>query len=66
MDMMDINQRIDKLTEAEAKAALFDTVSRLGVLLFQLRDSWVSNSFGESAEDCANEVLDEALKEARK
>ena len=63
---MEIKQRIDALTEREAKAALFDTVSRLGVLLFQLRDSWASDSFGESSEDCANEVLDEALKEARK
>ena len=63
---MDIKTRIDNLTEAEAKAALFDTVSRLGVLRFQLRCSWVSDSFEKSSEECANEILDDVLKEARK
>lgn len=63
---MDIKERIDNLTEAEAKAALFDSVSRLGVLLFQLRYSWASDSFGVSVEDCANEVLDETLKGEQK
>ena len=63
---MDIKTRIDALSEREAKAALFDTVSRLGVLLLQLRYSWASDSFGKSAEDCTNEVLNDVLKKARK
>ena len=63
---MDIKTRINNLSEAEAKDALFDAVSRLGVLLFQLRYSWASDSFRVSSEDCANEVLSEVLKEERK
>lgn len=63
---MDIKKRVDKLTEAEAKAALDYTISRVGVLLFQLRGAGFASWFGESVEACAHEVLDEALKEARK
>ena len=57
---MDIKARIDALTEAEAKAAL----------------AWVINFFGAGNRICVNsttdfdmvqaDILDEALKEARK
>jgi len=71
---MDIKTRIDKMTEAEAKAALvaiIDTIVELSPCL--LEDGQVCpyrygacDEVGENKKTCADIWLDEALKEAQK
>ena len=71
---MDIKERIDVLSEAEAKAALaciVDTISYLGPCIIEDgRDCpyfyGACDDVGGKRKSCAEIWLDEALKEARK
>ena len=61
---MDIEERIDGLTEAEAKAALLFIVKQEGRFMHDTR--WILCKGQETIEECENQFLDRALKEARK
>ena len=68
---MDIKTRIDGLTEAEAKAALYRNIET--ETMFRQALNCISGRFWMSPmrmfcdqDELRNEILDEALKEARK
>ena len=64
---MDIKTRIDKLTEAEAKAALEWVIDLFGISFPCKRCPVLGCPTKLDTEfDCERIILDEALKEARK
>ena len=71
---MDIKERIDGLTEQEAKAALYcivDTISDLSPCIIEDGENCpyfygACDEVGVKRKSCAEIWLDEALKEARK
>ena len=62
---MDIKTRINELSEAEAKAALLFIVKFEGLFYYSLQKVLPKDE-GKTIEAFETDVLDEALKEARK
>lgn len=67
---MDIKTRIDALTEAEAKAALYLVIKAFAYDMpcwcCDVYQDCPSRSVKRTTDDCMKSVLNEALKEARK
>ena len=67
---MDIKERIDKLTETEAKAALYLAIKAFAwdmpCWCCDVYQDCPSRSVNRTADDCMKSVLNEVLKEARK
>lgn len=62
---MDIKEKINKLTEVEAKAALLVAIKDLyGTVI--CGTSRCPKCKNQTEEECENALLDKALKEARK
>ena len=61
---MSANDRINAMNEAEAKAALLGIVKREGRFRYCTRSLLAPQNSTE--EECANEILDEAIKEGKK
>lgn len=64
---MDIKERIDALTEAEAKAALFkySTIPQKRCEFCRYNNK-CNYSITKNSDDCFSLIFDEALKEVRK
>lgn len=68
--LVDVKKRIDKLTEAEAKAVLDWFVlywfRYMACADCRLQENCLAKEQAEYGRACADNILDEALKEARK